>query len=96
MLPWFWYRLCGPFYRGHRWLTDPRMRRYGRHASDCPWCGDHLDGAYLHAVYFSVDRDARSTMSGAPTQPWGAGVQQCPRCHYRWRVRNRSLPGTKD
>jgi hypothetical protein len=46
MLSWLWYRLCGPLYRVHRWLTDPHIRRYGMHASDCPWCGDDLHGAY--------------------------------------------------
>jgi hypothetical protein len=76
MMPWLWYRLCGPLYRGYRWLTDPHIRRYGTHASDCPWCGGDLNGAYLNLAYFIHER----------------GVQQCPRCHYRWRVRDRSLP----
>jgi hypothetical protein len=94
MMPWLWYRLCGPLYRGHRWLSDPHIRRYGTHASDCPWCGDDLHGAYLHEAYFIVDRGERSTTPSEPTKHRSAGVQQCPRCHYRWRVHDWSLPGT--
>jgi|RhiMetdeSRZDD1v2_1073273.scaffolds.fasta_scaffold229870_3 hypothetical protein len=93
MLSWLWYRLCGPLYRVHRWLTDPHIRRYGMHASDCPWCGDDLHGAYLHRPYFMPERRGRSTTPGESTEPGGAGVQQCPRCHYRWRVRDRIAPG---
>ena len=93
MISWLWYRLCGPLYRGHRWLTDPHIRRYGTHASDCPWCGEDLNGAYLNRAYFIHERGGCSTTPGKPTGHGSAGVQQCPRCHYRWRVRDRISSG---
>jgi DNA-binding helix-hairpin-helix protein with protein kinase domain len=43
---------AAPLYRGYRWLTNPHMRRYGTHASDCPWCGDDLHGVYRSLAYF--------------------------------------------
>jgi DNA-binding helix-hairpin-helix protein with protein kinase domain len=43
---------AAPLYRGYRWLTNPHMRRYGTHASDCPWCGDDLHGVYRNLAYF--------------------------------------------
>jgi hypothetical protein len=89
----YWYRLLGPVYRLYRRYTDPHIRRYGWHESDCPWCGTTCSMASLAHAMLTADRGAAPVPSGADTVPRVAGVVQCRRCHHRWQVQAQSAGG---
>jgi hypothetical protein len=72
--PWWLWRLVGPL-----------VRSVGKHyGMDCPHCGWSGFDFYEDPWFIYTKGGSYSGPDG--TVHWFMGIQQCPRCRFRWEV----------